>query len=152
MQTQKASPASLEAAVAARSDDAVVRWRLIVLLRAGYGWDHAGELVRGADGDAGNARRGGSGALLQAAVRRPPRLARRAARPGARLGRARRHRRGRLRRGGAGEARRGCARAALTRGPSRVRLAVMEHRGPLLRLAIAGVSFYRDRVSSRLPR
>jgi hypothetical protein len=36
---------SLEAAVAARSDDAVVRWRLIVLLRAGYGWDEAVELA-----------------------------------------------------------------------------------------------------------
>ena len=45
MQTQKASPASLEAAVAARSDDAVVRWRLIVLLRAGYQWDDAVELA-----------------------------------------------------------------------------------------------------------
>ena len=45
MQTQKASPASLEAAVAARSDDAVVRWRLIVLLRAGYVWDDAVELA-----------------------------------------------------------------------------------------------------------
>src|SRR5919204_411365 len=41
MQTEKASPASLEAAVAARSDDAVVRWRLMVLLRAGYAWDEA---------------------------------------------------------------------------------------------------------------
>ena len=45
MQTQKASPASLEAAVAARSDDAVVRWRLMVLLRAGYAWDEAVELA-----------------------------------------------------------------------------------------------------------
>ena len=45
MQTQKASPASLEAAVAARSDDAVVRWRMIVLLRAGYSWDDAVELA-----------------------------------------------------------------------------------------------------------
>ena len=36
---------SLEAAVAARSDDAVVRWRLIVLLRAGYLWDEAVELA-----------------------------------------------------------------------------------------------------------
>ena len=36
---------SLEEAVAARSDDAVVRWRLIVLLRAGYRWDDAVELA-----------------------------------------------------------------------------------------------------------
>jgi hypothetical protein len=36
---------SLEAAVAARSDDTVVRWRLIVLLRAGYQWDEAVELA-----------------------------------------------------------------------------------------------------------
>jgi uncharacterized protein len=28
----------------------------------------------------------------------------------------------------------------------------MEHRGPLLRLAMAGVSLYRERVSSQLPR
>ncbi|HYZ75997.1 MAG TPA: hypothetical protein VE596_01365 [Gaiellaceae bacterium] len=45
MQTPKASAASLEAAVAARSDDTVVRWRLIVLLRAGYSWDEAVELA-----------------------------------------------------------------------------------------------------------
>jgi hypothetical protein len=45
MQTQKASAASLEAAVAARGDDAVVRWRLIVLLRAGYAWEDAVELA-----------------------------------------------------------------------------------------------------------
>jgi hypothetical protein len=45
MQTQKASAASLEEAVAARSDDAVVRWRLIVLLRAGYRWEEAVELA-----------------------------------------------------------------------------------------------------------
>ena len=36
---------SLEAAVAERSDDSVVRWRLIVLLRAGYQWDEAVELA-----------------------------------------------------------------------------------------------------------
>jgi len=35
----------LEAKVAASSDDAVVRWRLIVLLRAGYDWDDAVELA-----------------------------------------------------------------------------------------------------------
>ena len=40
----------------------------------------------------------------------------------------------------------------MIRDPSRVRLAVVKRRGPLLELAIAGISFYRDRVSSRLPR
>jgi hypothetical protein len=45
MQTEKASSPSLEDAVATRSDDAVVRWRLIVLLRAGYDWDDAVELA-----------------------------------------------------------------------------------------------------------
>jgi hypothetical protein len=45
MQTQKASSPSLQEAIAARSDDTVVRWRLIVLLRAGYRWDEAVELA-----------------------------------------------------------------------------------------------------------
>lgn len=45
MKTQESTAASWEKAVAARSDDAVVRWRLIVLLRAGYGWDEAVELA-----------------------------------------------------------------------------------------------------------
>jgi hypothetical protein len=45
MPTEKASSPSLEEAVAASSDDAVVRWRLIVLLRAGYSWDDAIELA-----------------------------------------------------------------------------------------------------------
>jgi hypothetical protein len=45
MQTQKATPAKLEAAIAASSDDSVVRWRMIVLLRAGYDWDDAVKLA-----------------------------------------------------------------------------------------------------------
>jgi hypothetical protein len=45
MQTQKATPSRLEAAVAASSDDSVVRWRMIVLLRAGYAWDDAVEVA-----------------------------------------------------------------------------------------------------------
>jgi hypothetical protein len=45
MQTEKASSARLEEAVASSSDDTVVRWRLIVLLRAGYPWDEAVELA-----------------------------------------------------------------------------------------------------------
>jgi hypothetical protein len=66
-------------------------------------------LVRGRGRRPGDARRGRPGALLPAAVRRPPRLARRSARPRSLLGRAGRDRRGRLRGGGSAEARRGSA-------------------------------------------
>jgi hypothetical protein len=41
METQEAKPASWDDAVAAATDDAVVRWRMLVLLRAGYLWDDA---------------------------------------------------------------------------------------------------------------
>jgi hypothetical protein len=45
MATQQANPATWEDAVAAATDDAVARWRLLVLLRAGYVWDDAVELA-----------------------------------------------------------------------------------------------------------
>jgi len=45
MTTREARPASWEGAVAAATEDAVVRWRMIVLLRAGYLWDDAVELA-----------------------------------------------------------------------------------------------------------
>jgi hypothetical protein len=41
METREARPASWEDAIAASTEDAVVRWRMIVLLRAGYLWDDA---------------------------------------------------------------------------------------------------------------
>ena len=45
MTTREARPATWEDAVASTTDDAVVRWRMIVLLRAGYDWDDALELA-----------------------------------------------------------------------------------------------------------
>jgi hypothetical protein len=45
MATQEANPATWEDAVAAATDDVVARWRLLVLLRAGYVWDDAVELA-----------------------------------------------------------------------------------------------------------
>ena len=41
MATREARPATWEDAIASTTDDAVVRWRMIVLLRAGYLWDDA---------------------------------------------------------------------------------------------------------------
>ena len=45
MATREAKPASWEGAIASTTDDAVVRWRMLVLLRAGYVWDDALELA-----------------------------------------------------------------------------------------------------------
>jgi hypothetical protein len=45
MATRQARSASWEEAVDAATDDAVARWRMIVLLRAGYQWDDAFELA-----------------------------------------------------------------------------------------------------------
>ena len=45
MTTREARPATWEDAVASTTDDAVVRWRMLVLLRAGYPWDDALELA-----------------------------------------------------------------------------------------------------------
>jgi spore coat polysaccharide biosynthesis protein SpsF (cytidylyltransferase family) len=45
MAAKQAKPATWEEAVAAATDDAVVRWRMSVLLRAGYLWDDALELA-----------------------------------------------------------------------------------------------------------
>jgi len=45
METREARPASWEEAVAVATEDSVARWRMIVLLRAGYLWDDALELA-----------------------------------------------------------------------------------------------------------
>ena len=45
METREARSASWEEAVAVATEDAVTRWRMIVLLRAGYRWDDAFELA-----------------------------------------------------------------------------------------------------------
>ena len=45
MATREARPATWEDAIASTTDDAVVRWRMSVLLRAGYLWDDALELA-----------------------------------------------------------------------------------------------------------
>ena len=45
MAAQQAKPATWEDAIASATDDAVVRWRMSVLLRAGYLWDDALELA-----------------------------------------------------------------------------------------------------------
>ena len=51
MTIQEAWQATWEDAVAAATDDAVVRWRMIVLLRAGYLWEDAFELAAATDVD-----------------------------------------------------------------------------------------------------
>jgi hypothetical protein len=45
MEVMKTREASWEEAVAVATEDAVARWRMIVLLRAGYQWDDALELA-----------------------------------------------------------------------------------------------------------
>ena len=45
MATREARPATWEDAIASTTEDAVVRWRMSVLLRAGYLWDDAVELA-----------------------------------------------------------------------------------------------------------
>ena len=45
MATPEARPASWEDSVASTTEDAVVRWRMLVLLRSGYRWDDAVELA-----------------------------------------------------------------------------------------------------------
>src|SRR5919201_1835999 len=83
------------------------------------------DLVRRSRWDAAFARRGRPGALLRAALRRPPWLARRATRSRPRLGRARRDLRGRLRAGcpakAVGRGTRAARRPLGRAGPQRVR-------------------------------
>ena len=45
MAAPEARPASWDDSVASTTEDAVVRWRMLVLLRAGYVWDDAFELA-----------------------------------------------------------------------------------------------------------
>jgi hypothetical protein len=45
MATREARSASWEDSVASTTEDSVVRWRMLVLLRAGYDWDDALELA-----------------------------------------------------------------------------------------------------------
>jgi hypothetical protein len=45
MATPEARPASWEDSVGTVTEDSVVRWRMLVLLRAGYAWDDAVELA-----------------------------------------------------------------------------------------------------------
>ena len=45
MAAPEARPASWEDSVASTTEDSVVRWRMLVLLRAGYTWDDAVELA-----------------------------------------------------------------------------------------------------------
>ena len=45
MATREARSASWEDSVASATEDSVVRWRMLVLLRAGYAWDDAVELA-----------------------------------------------------------------------------------------------------------
>ena len=45
MATREARLASWEDSVASATEDSVVRWRMLVLLRAGYAWDDALELA-----------------------------------------------------------------------------------------------------------
>jgi hypothetical protein len=51
MATPEARPASWEDSVASATEDSVVRWRMLVLLRAGYRWDDALELAVETDVD-----------------------------------------------------------------------------------------------------
>ena len=51
MAASEARPASWEDSVASTTEDAVVRWRMLVLLRAGYAWDDALELATETDVD-----------------------------------------------------------------------------------------------------
>jgi hypothetical protein len=51
MATREARLASWENSVASTTEDAVVRWRMLVLLRAGYAWDDALELATETDVD-----------------------------------------------------------------------------------------------------
>ena len=45
MAAPEARPASWEESVGSATEDSVVRWRMLVLLRAGYKWDDAVELA-----------------------------------------------------------------------------------------------------------
>jgi hypothetical protein len=45
MATREVRSASWEDSVASATEDSVVRWRMLVLLRAGYAWDDALELA-----------------------------------------------------------------------------------------------------------
>ena len=45
MATREVRLASWEDSVASATEDSVVRWRMLVLLRAGYAWDDALELA-----------------------------------------------------------------------------------------------------------
>ena len=51
MAAPEARPASWEDSVASTTEDSVVRWRMLVLLRAGYVWDDALELAVETDVD-----------------------------------------------------------------------------------------------------
>ena len=51
MAAPETRPASWEDSVASTTEDAVVRWRMLVLLRAGYGWDDALQLGTETDVD-----------------------------------------------------------------------------------------------------
>jgi hypothetical protein len=51
MATREARSASWEDSVASATEDSVVRWRMLVLLRAGYAWDDALELATETDVD-----------------------------------------------------------------------------------------------------
>jgi hypothetical protein len=45
MAPPEARPASWEDSVASATEDSVIRWRMLVLLRAGYKWNDAVELA-----------------------------------------------------------------------------------------------------------
>ena len=45
MAAPEARPASWDDSVASTTEDSVVRWRMLVLLRSGYAWDDALELA-----------------------------------------------------------------------------------------------------------
>ena len=51
MATSATRPASWEDSVASATEDSVVRWRMLVLLRANYAWDDALELATETDVD-----------------------------------------------------------------------------------------------------
>ena len=51
MAAPETRPASWEDSVASATEDAVVRWRMLVLLRSGYAWDDALELATQTDVD-----------------------------------------------------------------------------------------------------
>ena len=51
MATREVRSASWEDSVASATEDSVVRWRMLVLLRAGYAWNDAFELATETDVD-----------------------------------------------------------------------------------------------------